>query len=335
MQNVEKILAACKIIADDPRHRREFHDAAYADGGAYIIDRFCPLSAAAVPVTDLGFMRADAAYDVVTVSRGRFFRLDDHQNRFAKSCERVRLTNPFSRAQEANLLGELVSVTGLKDAYVWWSVTRGSYPQKPSDRLDPDKFANRFYAFAIPYIFVKDDSERIAGIDLCVSKSRIRIPPRAVDPRAKNFCSLDLAMSLFEAGDRGSDWSVLLDSGGFLTEAPSCNVFLVKDGKVSTPETGVLEGITRATALELCAELGFPVRTASLRVEEFTRADEAFLTSSAGGIIPVVSVDGNPLRGCDGPGPVSRKLHNLYWKKRWSGWHGKPIRYAETSGTRN
>ncbi|MDE0307711.1 MAG: aminotransferase class IV [Albidovulum sp.] len=328
MKYCEEILGVCEVMANDPRHRRGVHDDAFTDGSAFIIDRFYPLSEAAVPVTDLGFLRADAAYDVVTVSRGKFFRLDDHQDRFAKSCERVRLTNPFSRREEADLLSKLVALTGLKDAYVWWCVTRGTFPEKPSDRLIADKFENRFYAFAVPYIFVKDDAERTRGIDLCVSKSRIRIPPRAVDPRAKNFCSLDLAMSLFEAGDRGSDWSILAGNGGFLTEAPSCNIFLVRDGVARTPETGVLEGITRATALELCAELGLEARTASLKTEDLTRADEAFLTSSAGGIIPVVSVDGIPLRGCDGPGPVSRKLHNLYWRKRWSGWRGKQVRYA-------
>ena len=327
MHNSEEILGVCKIIANDPRHNREKHAPEFGAGSAFIIDRFCPINQAAVPVTDLGFIRADAAYDVVTVSRGSFFRLKQHQERFARSCERVRLTNPFDRKDEAELLGQLVALTGLKDAYVWWCVTRGSYPENTSDRLKAHKFENRFYAFAVPFIFIKNDAERIKGIDLCVSKSRIRIPPQAVDPRSKNFCSLDLAMSLFEAGDSGADWSILTDGRGFLTEAPGCNIFLVKNGAVSTPETGVLEGITRETAMELCSELGLSVRCAALEATDLSIADEAFLTSSAGGIIPVATVDGFPLSGCNGPGPVSRKLHNLYWKKRWAGWHGEPVRY--------
>lgn len=99
-------------------------------------------------------------------------------------------------------------------------MTRGANPSKPNDRLHPERFTNRFYAFVVPYIFIKDDSVRQAGIDLHISDEYIRIPEMAVDPRAKNFCSLDLNMSLMEAGASGAEWSVLTNGQGILTEAP-------------------------------------------------------------------------------------------------------------------
>ena len=314
------------IMASDPLHVPEQRDEAWAAGAGFIIDDFVPIGQAAVPITDLGFMRSDAVYDVVSVSRGQFFRLADHQERLARSCARMKLRNPFDRGKEAELLNELVARTGLKDAFVWWAVTRGANPAMPADRLHADRFQNRFYAFAVPYIFMKGDADRQAGIHLNISKDYIRIPQNAVDPRAKNFCSLDLNMSLMEAGEAGAEWSVMTDGNGILTESPGSNIFLVRDNKVLTPELGCLEGVTRLTARQLCEELGLEVIVGAATVDQLLSADEAFLTSSAGGILPVSTVDGTTL--CQGAGPISTKVHNLYWQKRWGGWHGTGVNYG-------
>lgn len=318
-------LAVQAIMAREAAHQPVPREPGWAQGAAYVIDRFVPLAEAAVPITDLGFVRADAVYDVVSVSRGQFFRLADHQARFARSCARMQLTNPYNLADEAALLHELVVRTGLKNAYVWWAVTRGANPSQPADRLHAERFTNRFYAFVVPYIFIKGDADRQTGIHLRISKDYIRIPAKAVDPRAKNFCSLDLNMSLMEAGKAGAEWSVLTDGNGILTEAPGSNIFVIRGGRALTPATGGLEGITRLTAMELCKEAGLEVSETDVSVQDLITADEAFLTSSAGGILPVSVVDETPL--CQGAGPLSIKIHNLYWEKRWSGWHGTPIDY--------
>ena len=254
-----------------------------------------------------------------------FFRLRDHQERFARSCARMKLTNPFSPEEEAAILNEIVARSGLRDAYVWWAVTRGANPASPADRLHPERFQNRFYAFVIPYVFVKGDEDRQAGIHLHVAENYIRIPANAVDPRAKNFCSLDLNMSLMEAGEAGAEWSVMTDGKGMLTESPGSNIFVVKGDKVLTPELGCLEGVTRQTARELCEEVGKEVHVTEVAVADLMSADEAFLTTSAGGVLPISAVDGQPL--CQGAGPVSSRVHNLYWEKRWAGWHGVDVDY--------
>ena len=317
-----------EIVANHPNNRRAAHAPEFVAGAGHLDGRVVPLAQTRVPVTDLGFMRADAVYDVVTVSRGQFFALAAHQERFARSCARMQLTNPLgSRDADTQALTDMVRATGLKDAYVWWCVTRGPNPALASDRLYPDSFENRFYGFVIPYVFIKGAADREAGINLWVSRDHIRIPPDAVDPRAKNFCSLDLAMSLFEAGENGANWSVLTDGHDALTESPGSNVFIVKDGRVLTPDLGCLEGITRKTALTLCAGLGLKVESTQVTVDMLKQADEAFLTSSAGGILPVAAVDGQRLAG--GVGPVTTALHNLYWQRRWEGWQATPLDYRE------
>ena len=174
-------------------------------------------------------------------------------------------------------------------------------------------------------MLIKDDAGRQCGLHLHVSEDDIRIPPEAVDPRAKNFCSLDQAMTLMESGAAGKGWSVLTDGNEYLAEAPGSNIFVVARGGVRTPDCGCLEGITRMTELELATDFGLNVGVAPVTVDELLEAEEAFPTSSAGGILPVSTVNGRPL--CQGAGPVSTRIHNLYWERVWGGWNGTPVDY--------
>ncbi len=322
-----ELIRAAEIMGSHAEHERLPHESEYGFGSAFIVDHFCPIFEAAVPIFDSGFMHADAVYDVVSVSRGSFFRLERHQERFARSCDAIRVRNPFDREREAEILHELVARAGLRDAYVWWTVTRGMPPMGRNEMVQADAFDNRFYAFASPFIFIFDDDQRARGVDLIVSQDRIRIPARAVDPTAKNFCWLDMQMALFEAGDRGGEWAVLTDGEGFLTEATAANIFVVVDGTLVTPDSGCLEGITRQTVLELCGELGLPAEARRIHTDELRAADEVFMTTTAGSVMPVRSVDAALVGGKDGPGALSVRLHNLYWEKRWAGWDATPVRY--------
>ena len=132
---------------------------------------------------------------------------------------------------------------------------------------------------------------------------------------------------VFEAGDRGAEWAVLTDEDGLLTEAAGANIFAVIKGVVVTPDAGCLEGITRETVFDLCNELGLAVKSTRLHADELRSAQEVFMTTTAGSVMAVRSVDGARVGDADGPGEISTRLHNLYWNKRWSGWHATPVRY--------
>ena len=322
-----EIIRAAEIMATHPEHQRLPHADAYAIGAAFTGDHYCPLLEASVPLVDCGFMHADAVYDVVSVSRGAFFRLGRHEDRFALSCEAIQLRNPMTRAEESEILHKIVALSGLRDAYVWWAVTRGLPPLGRGDMIDPEKFQPRFYAFASPFVWVADDDQRARGLDLVLSRDRVRISPRAVDPTAKNFHWLDMQMALFEAGRRGGEWAVLPDEDGYLTEATGANVFLVRDGVVLTPDSGCLLGITRQSVFDLCAEIGVSAKATRIHRDELYDADELFLTTTAGSIMPARSLDGKPVGGRGGPGDVSVALHNRYWERRWAGWDATPVRY--------
>lgn len=322
-----ELIRAHERMLTHPDHAQCPSEPEYAFGAAFIADHFCPLLSAAIPIFDAGLFHADAVYDVVSVSGGAFFRLDDHQARFARACEAIKVRNPFDREREAAILHELVARAGLRDAYVWWTVTRGIPPMGRNEMVDPSKFDNRFYAMAVNFVFMFDDDQRARGVDLIVSREHIRIPPRAVDPTAKNFHWLDMQMALFEAGERGAEWAVLTDEDGYLTEATGANIFAIIDGTVVTPDSGCLEGITRRSVIELCEELGIPSARRRVHADELGAAQEVFMTTTAGSIMPVRSVDGQPVSEDGGAGEISIRLHNLYWEKRWAGWHATPVRY--------
>jgi branched-chain amino acid aminotransferase len=180
----------------------------------------------------------------------------------------------------------------------------------PRGARDPRLATNRFYAYAVPYVWIAPPEKQRAGIDLFISE-RVRIAPESVDPRVKNYHWIDLVQSMFDAYDRGHDTSCVLDAHGNVTEGPGFNVFMVKDGVVHTTDRGMLEGISRRTAIELCGRLAIPLRVAALPAAAVRAADEVFLTSTGGGILPVAKIDGNPLPRF--PGPVTTRIADAYW----------------------
>ena len=136
--------------------------------------------------------------------------------------------------------------------------TRGVPP--PGSR-DPRLATNRFYAYALPFVWIAPPEKQREGIDLFISQ-RQRIAPGSVDPTVKNYHWLDLVQSLFDAYDRGADTSCVVDAAGNITEGPGFNVFVVRDGVVSTADRGVLEGISRRTVIELCEPARHPASPA-------------------------------------------------------------------------
>jgi branched-chain amino acid aminotransferase len=294
----------------------------YAEGAAFIDGGYVPIAEASINVLDWGFSRSDVTYDVVHVWKGRFFRLEDHLERFERSVAGLRMKLPHSREGISEILTECVRLTGLQDAYVEMGCTRGVPP--PGTR-DPRELENRFFAFAVPFIWIATEEQRQRGLHLVISSVQ-RIPPASVDPTFKNFHRGDLTQGLYEAYDRGGDTTVLPDGEGNITEGPGFNVFAVSGGRVITPSAGVLEGITRKTVMELCEESGLQEEMRLLPAEELRRADEIFLSSTAGGIVAVTKVDGETV-GDGAMGPVTRQLHDLYWSKKEAGWHGSPVNY--------
>jgi branched-chain amino acid aminotransferase len=282
----------------------------FEGGAAFAEGDYVALSEAKISLFDWGFTRSDATYDVASVWNGAFFRLDDHLERFFASLHKLRLRIPNDRQQVRSILHGCVRAGGLREAYVAMVCTRGVPPR---GARDPRLAENRFYAYAVPYVWIASRDKQLAGIDLHISQ-RQRIAPASVDPTIKNYHWLDLVQSLFDAYDRGRDTSCVVDADGNVTEGPGFNIFMVKHGVVRTAERGVLEGISRRTAIELCQRLGIALELGPVTAQALREADEVFLTSTGGGVLPIAKVDGQPLR--DFPGPITTRLYDAYWALR-------------------
>ncbi len=192
-------------------------------GCAYLDGEFVAPEDAKISIFDWGFLHGDATYDVAHVWQGRFFRLDDHLDRFQASLKALRLDAGVTRERMREVMHECVRRAGLREAYVEVLCTRGR-PQ-PGSR-DPRTCTNRFMAFAIPFVWIADPDKQRRGIDLVVGTPQ-RIPASSVDPRVKNYHWLDFVAGLFEAYERGGETVVLTDGHGHVTEGPGFNVFVV------------------------------------------------------------------------------------------------------------
>jgi branched-chain amino acid aminotransferase len=247
--------------------------------------------------------------------------------RFRASMESVRLKPLESDEDIRRVLTECVRLTGLRNAYVAMDCLRGR--PKPGQVYHPANCKNYLAAFAIPFVWLMQADVRARGVHLIVA-SVPRIPETSVDQRAKNFNWGDLNRGLFEAYDRGADNCILLTAEGFVTEGPGYNVFAITNERIATPDRNILEGITRLSVLELCKEMGISCDVRPVSVQELREADEVFISTSAGGVVPVTRLDGRII-GNDKEGSITCRLREQYWAKRKAGWHGTPIDYGSAS----
>jgi len=285
----------------------------FSAGAAWMSGQVIPISEAKISVFDWGLTRSDITYDVVHVWDGAFFRLDDYLDRFELSMKKLRFDVGMGRSTIRSALIELVATSGLQSAYVSMVASRGT-PIATGNR-DPRACTNHFYAWAVPFISVipKDVVKR--GAHISIAQDARRIPSTSVDPTVKNYHWGDMTAALFQALDEGYDTTVLLDHNDLVTEGPGFNIFAVISDRVITPKSGMLEGISRKTVFEICAELGIPCEATDIQKDDFISASEVFTATTAGGLVPVTRVNGRIL-GNDVIGPTTAKILQTYWD-----WH--------------
>ncbi|HVI33613.1 aminotransferase class IV [Phenylobacterium sp.] len=283
----------------------------FAEGVAWVEGRLYPLHEARIPILDQGFLRSDLTYDVPAVWDGRFFRLDDHLNRLEQSCEKMRLRIPLPREQIRQTLLEMVAKSGIRDAYVELIMTRGLKFVR-----EYESYENNLYLLVMPYVWAMPPEYHPRGGHAVVTRTVRRTPPGAMDPTIKNLQWGDFVRGWLEAMDRGAVYALLPDGDGNITEGGGYNIFVVKDGVLSTPSRGVLQGVTRRTVLEICAERGWPTVVDFVPVDSLYQADEIFICTTAGGVMPITRLDDQPVGGGQ-VGPITREVWEAYWKAHY------------------
>jgi branched-chain amino acid aminotransferase len=265
-------------------------------------------SEARVPVSDHGLLYGDGIFEGIRIYGRRIFRLEDHLHRFEIGAKALALELPGGIEAVREIVLETARAFDADEAYVRLIATRGEGPLG----IDPTHCSKPRLICIVDRIAVYPDDKRSEGLDLLTSSWR-RPSPDVLDPRVKSLNYLNNVMAKLEAKQRGGDEALLLNAAGAIAETSVANIFAVREGDLLTPPStdGALEGITRATVLEIAASLGIPARAQSLGRFDLFAADEVFLTGSGAALVPVCSLDGRSI-GAAGQRPVYEKIRSVF-----------------------
>ena len=284
-----------------------------SDGRALVWIDGAPVDAAEarVPVFDRGFLYGDSVYEVTRAFGGVAFALDEHLDRLERSAAGLLMRTP-SRAAIRAAVVDTIAASKLDDAYVRIVVTRGAgeIALDPACADEP-----RLIVIVRPPKPPPPESYR-DGVEVAiVGRTRYApgVPTSTVDPQVKSGNYLGSVMAVAEARKRGAYEAILCDNVGRITEGSSSNFFIARGGWVSTPplSVGLLEGITRRKVMQILDAEQIRWAEQALWPIDLQRAEEAFLTSSVRGVVPVTRVDGEPV-GDGKPGPITRRVMQAY-----------------------
>jgi branched-chain amino acid aminotransferase len=285
----------------------------------YVNGAFVPQSEARISVMDHAVLYGDGVFETAAAWQGRFFKLDAHIDRFYRSMAAIGLEPNFSRAELQAILVESVRRNRLENAYVKWICTRGS---NGLPLMDPEGCVPNLIILARQYIHRAGGE---GGSGLRMKTAAVRRPPgQVLDAHIKSLNYLNLILAKLEAKAAKVDQALLLDLNGRICEAPGFNVFLVRCGALRTPCHDILEGITRETVIEMAAARGIACTQDDLELYDGYTADEIFLTSTAGGLLPVTELDGRRI-GDGTPGPLFKILAEDYLALMSSSRYGTPV----------
>ena len=232
------------------------------------------------------------------------FRLTDHLRRLQRSAAIYGVALPFSAEDLAAACKLVVTANGLTDCYLRPIVFLGEGPSPLSARFRSAVIATAEGPLA--------GGPKPDGVKAMISSFH-RVPANSIPPTAKATGQyLNSFLAQTEALRSGADEAILLNADGYVTDGWAHNIFVVRDGVLTTPpvSAGALPGITRDTVLTLAAEDGIAAGEHDLVRADLYLADEVFLTGTAAGVVPVSVVDGRVI-GAEKPGRVTSLLTDL------------------------
>jgi D-alanine transaminase len=266
-----------------------------------------PLADATVSVLDRGFIFGDGVYEVVpidTVDGIRApFRGREHCERLQRSCDGIRLANPYTTDQWLDLIDGIVERHPWPRQAVYFQVTRG--------------VAKRDHAFpagVVPTVFITTSpwpaipAEQIErGIAVVTHADE-----RWLHCDIKSISLLGNVLMKQHAVEHGAFETVMLRDG-FLTEASSANVMVVKNGTLLAPRPSVqiLPGITCDASYDLARQHDLPLELRPVSEAEMRSADELWLSSSGREVLPITILDGRPV-GAGHPGPLYGRMREWF-----------------------
>ncbi|MFP3191041.1 MAG: branched-chain-amino-acid transaminase [Thermoproteota archaeon] len=274
----------------------------------YIDGFFVPREEAKISVWDHGLLYGDGVFEAIRVYDWNIFKLKEHINRLFESAKAIMINIPLSKDELISKTVEIVKKNNLRYGYIRIIVTRGVGPMG----VDPRNCKKP------TIIIMTERREPIWGERpiVAITSSIRRIPPECIDLKIKSLNYLNNILAKIEAINVGADAAIMLNIQGYVSEASTENIIIVKNSILYTPplEAGILRGITRETIMEIAKDLNIPVVERNLTIHDLYTADEVFLAGTAAELAPVVIIDGRIIS--DGkPGPIFKKIYEEYRKR--------------------
>lgn len=283
---------------------------------AYHNNAFIPLDQATLPLNDAGFVMGVTVTDQCRTYGQKPFRLDDHLNRFVRSCELCGVHCPVTKARLEEIISEvlrrnLALATPATEWSIIWFATPGAVGSFLGQPGTVREAVPRLTVYAFPVDTARFQSYYKQGAELRLARLVTSPPSTVVHPHAKHRSRLHWWLAEGEVKHHHpTATALLLDSEGYLTETASANLLIVKKGHVLSPRrTRILPGISLQVVEELCLQETIPFHEADLREADLMDAEEAFLSSTPFGIAPVGLLEGHPL-------PTEGRL----FSKLWTAW---------------
>jgi D-alanine transaminase len=281
------------------------------DSLCYLNGDYGPLRDAKVSVLDRGFLFGDGVYEAIPVYGRRLFLFNQHMARLNRSLSKVHIANPLSQAEWLTCCRKLVEAQASGDQIVYLQVTRGVALR---NIVMPSDISPTVFAMANPLV-PPTPEQRHQGV-ACTTARDFRWERGDI----KSISLLGNVLARQMATDHDAQ-EVVLFRDGYLTEASSCNVWVVHEGALLGPPKSehVLEGIRYELLRALCEEEGIAFNLRPIPEADVLSADELLLSAASKEVLPVTLLDGEPvghgaLRGK--PGPVYAKLFAAYQRAK-------------------
>jgi len=268
-----------------------------------------PRPEAKVSVFDAGFLLGDGVWESFRLHNGTIAFADEHMDRLFRGAESISMDIGRTREQILDEVNRVIEANDMHDGvHVRLVVTRGL---KPTPYQAPWVISSPPTLVIMPEYKIANEQRAVEGIRLVTVDVR-RGEQNVQDPRVNSLSKHNCIAACVDAAAKGGEEGLMLDPAGNVATCNSTHFFIVRDGEVWT-STGehCLDGITRRKVLDLCLANGIPAYERDFTTNEVSTADEAFVTGTFAGLIPVVEFDGEPMSQGQ-RGPMCERLQSLY-----------------------
>ena len=266
----------------------------------HVSGKLLPREDAKVSVFDSVVQGGDAVWEGLRVYNGGIFCLDKHLDRLEASARALAFGHIPERDEIKRAIFETLTANDMHDnVHIRLTLTRG---EKVTSGMDP-RLNTRGSCLIVLAEWKSLVYDPHTGIRVITTSQR-RNNPQFLDSKIHHNNLLNNILAKIQANISGMDAALMLDHMGFVSELNDANLFMIKEGKVYTPQPDAcLHGITRGLVLDICRDAHIPATEKNLSLTEFYDADVVFATGTMGELTPVKEIDGRPI--------INRSSHNI------------------------